>query len=122
MDIDTIIKQELEKLVNQRNENTPTPQELANNLGKHEHHDGILANVSVDLIDQAWKNDIGFYIGIDDKGIGYRRDKALANILSGTLKHSPHISVSELPDKKLRVSLVMEDIDLQHLETWVWKQ
>jgi hypothetical protein len=71
-------------------------QNVANNLQKEPRPSSgkyILVNVDMQLADDAFKRDTGYYIGKDDKGILNRRLKVRDLIKSGELKYAPIVNI-----------------------------
>jgi hypothetical protein len=65
-------------------------EDVANNLIKEPRSNkDILANIDMQLADEAFKRDIGYYISKDDKGVANRREKIREIILFGDLKYAP---------------------------------
>jgi hypothetical protein len=89
-----IIQEEIQNLMNNlRFKNYPQEEyveDVANNLQKEQRSkNDILANVDIQLADEAFRRDEGYYIGKDDIGIGGRREKIRDEILYGDLKYAP---------------------------------
>lgn len=82
-----------------------TPQDIADNLQNdpyferakanypENYKEPVLANVDVELADEAFRRDHDFYIGPDDKGIGNRRERVLQTVEDGSLKYAPYVSI-----------------------------
>jgi hypothetical protein len=109
---------------------TKTPQEIANSLVTDPRFKKVtvLVNLDVQLADEAFKRDTGFYIGKEDKGIGIRKEKVMELIKSGELKYAPEASIYLTNDGKPRLSFgdgrhrfaVLRDLGVKSINMSIW--
>ena len=116
--------------LNNTNTITKSPQEIADSLitDPRFKKGTVLTNVDMQLADEAFKRDEGFYIGKDDKGIGNRKERVLQNIQSGELKYAPEASIYLTIDNKPRLSFgdgrhrfaVLRDLGVKSINISIW--
>lgn len=78
----------------EENQSSLTVDNIANNLIKEPRStNDILANVSVELVDEAWQRDRNYYIGSNERGLDMRRRGVRELINLGDLKYAPIVNI-----------------------------
>jgi hypothetical protein len=121
--IANIIKEEVNQFLK-------TPQEIANSLTTDPRFKKgtVLVNIDVQLADEAFKRDEGFYIGKEDRGIANRKEKVMELVKSGELKYAPEASIRLTNDGKPLLSFgdgrhrfaVLRDLGVKTINMSIW--